>query len=366
MARVSQQTNLGSGLLGYNQATFLSDAESGAVGIGTPEVSGINRANVQRDIASYANNLVAYIRANSPTATTNTIIGGATILPLPPYQPPTAGPTRWGQTLLCNVTIGGTCYANGQTIAPASLANLNSLRTTLTLTVGYDVGTAFTQLAAPKTFNSSDIYGHRLSVEFDQSTVVPSLLLDGANQATASGAVPSPNQLTLRAAINHPTIPCASLPVSIQATGNTTNGSAIITNISATACPLETGMSVSGTGIPAGSTITVVNSATQITISSAATASDTGAVLTVVGPKVDSVRVTPTAGAVFVVGTGWGGAGRGMIEKHRKLLQQNAALNPNHPSAEPVLGEGLAMIGYTWLAEFTRVQERVSEVAPFI
>ncbi|MDA8248906.1 MAG: DUF6531 domain-containing protein [Rhodospirillales bacterium] len=52
-----------------------------------------------------------------------------------------------------------------------------------------------------------------------------------------------------------------------------------------------------------------------------------------------------------------------MIELHRKLLQQNAALNPGNPAAEAVLGEGLAMIGYTWLAEVTRVEQRVTELA---
>jgi RHS repeat-associated protein len=123
-------------------------------------------------------------------------------------------------------------------------------------------------------------------------------------------------------------------------------------------------MSISGTGVPPGSTITSVDlNASQITISNAATATNADVALTITPAPTDNVRVTPVAGAVFVIGTGWGGTGRGMIEKHRKLLQRNAAAqSPPNPNAESVLGEGLAMIGYTWLAEFTHVQQRVAEI----
>ena len=180
--RVAQIANLGSSALQYSQSSFLSAAESGASGIGTPEVSGINRANVRQSLTTYANNLIAYIKASNPTATTNTIIGGATIIPSLLLTPPPSGLTLWGQTELCNVLFGGVCSPNGQNISPSALANLNSLRTTLTLTLGYDTGRTFTQLATPQIFNSSDIYGYRLSVLFNTTTSVPSLLLDGGTQ----------------------------------------------------------------------------------------------------------------------------------------------------------------------------------------
>lgn len=358
--------NLGSTALQYSQSNFLSDAESGATGIGTPSVSGINRGNVRQDLQNYANNLINYIKANAPAATTSDIIGGATIALLAPYAPPASGPTTWGQTILCNIKIGGVCYANGQKTAPTPTANLNAFRTTLKLTLGSNNGSGtFTALtgASALTFNSSDIYGHRLAVQFASSTSYPSLLLDGVAQTSASQAVPGGQQLTVRVAIVHPHISCASLPIALSATGNTTTGSTTITNISSTSCPLATGMIVVGTGIPANSTITGVNtSSSQITISNAATSTQTGVALTITGPPVDSVRVTPAPGAVFVIGTGWGGSGRGMIEKHRKLLQQNTALNPGNPSAESVLGEGLAMLGYSWVAEATDVQQRAQEI----
>jgi len=357
--------NLGSTALQYTQSNFLSDAERGATGIGTASVSGINRTNVRRDLTTYSNNLISYIKANNPAATTNDIIGGSTIDLLPPYAPPPSGPTKWGQTVLCNIVISGTCYPNGQKVAPIAAANLNAFRTTLTLTLGSNNSSGvFTSLASPVTFNSSDIYGHRLSVEFDPSTNVPSLLLDGVTEVTASGTVPSGLQLTARVSINRPHMPCASVSITQSPTGNTTSGQKLITNISSPSCP-QPGMSISGAGIPSGSIITTVNlPSNQITISNAATATNTKVTLTITSAPTDNLRVTPAAGAVFVIGTAWGGTGRGMIEKHRKLLQQNAAAqNPPDPNAESVLGEGLAMIGYTWLAEFTRVQQRVTEIA---
>jgi len=281
--------SLGSTALGYSQSTFLSDA--GGSGIGTPVVSGINRTNVRNDLTAYANNLVAYLKANNPTATTNDVIGGSVIAPLPPYTPP-SGATKWGQTTLCNIVISSVCYPNKAQLTPSSSANLNSFRTTLALTLGYGSGGGFTALtgASTVTFNSSDIYGHRLAVQFDATTNYPTLLLDGAAQTSASQAVPTGNKLTVRVSIVHPDF----------TPGNVTNS--------------------------------------------------------------DVIQVTPGLGAIYVIGTAWGGADRGMIEKHRKLMQQNTALNPGNPGAEPVLGEGLAMLGYSWLAEATRTQQRVQEL----
>ena len=53
-------------------------------------------------------------------------------------------------------------------------------------------------------------------------------------------------------------------------TGNTTNGSPVVTNLSST-LQLAPGMTVTGNGIPAGTTIQSVDSATQITLSNNAT-----------------------------------------------------------------------------------------------
>lgn len=78
-------------------------------------------------------------------------------------------------------------------------------------------------------------------------------------------------------------------------TGNTTSGS---TTISAIVIPggytttvLAVGMSVTGTGIPAGAKIASIVNDTSITISANATATATGATLTIIGRKLGSAEI---------------------------------------------------------------------------
>lgn len=66
---------------------------------------------------------------------------------------------------------------------------------------------------------------------------------------------------------------------SIVTTGDTTDTSAVITDIPSTA-NLYAGIPVSGTGIPAGATIVTVDSGTQVTISAAATATGNDVAIT--------------------------------------------------------------------------------------
>lgn len=77
----------------------------------------------------------------------------------------------------------------------------------------------------------------------------------------------------------------------------------------------------------------------------------------------DQIRLTPAANLIYLIGTGWGPVSRGMIEKHRRLLQQNVAQDLGNPSAEPVWGESLAMLSYTWLAELAQQQAVVDQLA---
>ena len=271
--------------MGYSQSAFLSDAERGASGIGTPTISGINRANVRSDLAGYANSLISYIRANNPSGSPTDIIGGAIINPLPPYTPPTGGAsTLWGQSsaLTNQVSTPTSCT----TLTGSSPCNFG--RTTLTLQLGWNSGGTFTSLASPVTFNSSDIYGHRLVASLNAS-LTPSLLLDGVSQVTGS-TLPSGDQLTIRATITHPHV----------AGANVTNA--------------------------------------------------------------DNMKVAGTASTIYVIGTGWGFTSRSMVEKHRRLLQQNIMAGMS-TSSEPVLGESLAMIGYTWLAEVSRGETLIGQFA---
>jgi transglutaminase-like putative cysteine protease len=261
--------------LGYNQSAFIGNAESGAT-ITSTSIAGLNRTGVRNNLAAYSGNLVHFIRASNPAAGTADIIGGKTITPL-------ALGTQLRQTSLGNA-VAGTVVT--QPSIPAGL------RTRLTLTLGSnDSSNIFTPLASAITFNTSDIYNHRLVVSFNASAV-PSLLLDGVVKVTAAGAVPSGRQLTVRTSIAH---------------GYSTTFADITNN--------------------------------------------------------DAVRMSPFPNFIYLIGTGWGQVGRGTIEKHRKLLQDNIAANPGNPGAESVLGESLAMIGYTWLAELAQHQQIVDQLA---
>lgn len=67
------------------------------------------------------------------------------------------------------------------------------------------------------------------------------------------------------------------------------------------------------------------------------------------------------AGYSYFIVNGWAEAGRSMIEKHRRILKENRHAG-NSETSEPVLGETLAMIGFTWLAECGRADELADQI----
>jgi hypothetical protein len=69
----------------------------------------------------------------------------------------------------------------------------------------------------------------------------------------------------------------------IATDGVTTNGSTNVTSATAGFKAADVGLSISGTGIPAGATIATFNSATSIELSAPATSSNTGVSLTISG-----------------------------------------------------------------------------------
>ncbi len=96
--------------------------------------------------------------------------------------------------------------------------------------------------------------------------------VEAANMGTCTGGTPAAN---------------FSIAASTF-TGSTTNGSYVVTAVSSTA-GLAIGTLVSGTGIPAGTSIASIDSATQITLDTAATATNAGITIsryTVVGGMV--------------------------------------------------------------------------------
>ncbi len=76
----------------------------------------------------------------------------------------------------------------------------------------------------------------------------------------------------------------------------------------------------------------------------------------------DSQTLHITAGGSYFVVNGWSETRRGMVEKHRKILKENIHAGGGDTS-EPVLGESLAMIAYTWLAECSTADELADQLA---
>jgi RHS repeat-associated protein len=77
-------------------------------------------------------------------------------------------------------------------------------------------------------------------------------------------------------------------------------------------------------------------------------------------PEPYSKALSISAGGSYLLSTGIGQVGRGMIEKHRTLLAQARAAG-NSNTSELVLGETLAVIGYSWLAEKSAEQQTVDQ-----
>ncbi len=169
---------------GYVASSFLADARTGAT-VTDRSVAGLNRTNVRNDLSTYSTNLVNWIRVNKPAASPNDILGGKTVNPLPIglHQ-------RWAAIpYVCTSVQSGSCSA-----ATTSATIPSTLRTTLSVNVPGS--------GAAVVFNSSDIYGHRLTVFFNGSNQ-PVLALDGVTEATGSAVSPGTN-IALTVSITHP------------------------------------------------------------------------------------------------------------------------------------------------------------------
>jgi RHS repeat-associated protein len=148
------------GIMGYTQAQFVSD---GGATVTATSIEGVNRTKLRSDLTTYATNLASYIRTNMPLAGVSDVVGGGTIVPTP--------------------------FANGVTVRQTSNPNQDPTVTpTVTATIPSEYFATLSVTlpgAATQTFNSFDIYGHRLSIFFD-STFTPTLYLDGVAQVTGS------------------------------------------------------------------------------------------------------------------------------------------------------------------------------------
>ncbi|MBX9941107.1 MAG: hypothetical protein K2Y32_17730 [Candidatus Obscuribacterales bacterium] len=155
-------TNLASAM-GYNAATFLSDANSGAT-ITADYVQNMNRTNIRNNLDTLANNLVSWMKTNAHGATLDEILGGRTInqydaaTPLRqtahPFLKPGSTPTVW-------------------TSIPSSYKT--------TMRVLYDT--------IDTTFYSDDLAGKRMTLFFNASHQAE-LRLDGNLIGTSSVQTP--------------------------------------------------------------------------------------------------------------------------------------------------------------------------------
>ena len=267
----SSGINLASAM-GYSQASFLAAAEAGST-ITATSIQNVNGVVLRNQMTGFANSLIAYIRANMPTATLKDVIGGRYIQPIAqPFTPLTSLP-----------------YEKPGDVPQVWTGNIpNQYRTTLEILIG----------GIDQIYYSDQIYGHRLTIAYNGNSQ-PVLYLDGLAQATGSA-----------------------------------NATTISYNVDFPFCFLT-----SGTGSSAcaalGPNYTNVFSFTNI--------------------------VQATAGYTYAIVNGWDFTGRGMVEFHRNLIKANRAIGGD-PASEPVLGELLNMIGYSWLAQFSSandVQDRI-------
>lgn len=142
---------------GFNEATFLSNASSGA-SITADYVQNLNRSNIRSDLGTYTTNLIDWVKTNRPDAGLSDIIGGRSI------DQPTLG---LRQTSLGYETPGSTPTI--WTDIPNSYKGV--------FQVEYDTINV--------SFYSSDISDKRLSLFFNASHEAE-LSLDGTLIATSS------------------------------------------------------------------------------------------------------------------------------------------------------------------------------------
>ena len=136
---------------GYNAATFLKNATSGATV--TPDlVRGLNRTGIRADLQTASTNLAAWIRKNKPTATISDIIGGKSITPF--Y----AGALRQTQNPLLDTGWNTQEWAD--------------------IPVGFKPTVRVVYQGIDQTFTSDAIYGKRLTITYNASNQ-PLLKLEG-------------------------------------------------------------------------------------------------------------------------------------------------------------------------------------------
>jgi hypothetical protein len=145
---------------GYDAATHLSSAQSGAT-VTADYVQNLNRTNIRNNLNTYATKLATYLRANTPAATLDDVLGGKTVVPFYGALRQTALPyqnTAWGSEELAEL--------------PGYMKP--------TLRVQYQ--------GIDQTYTSDAIYGRRLTLTYNGANQ-PILKLDGVAVGAPGTAV---------------------------------------------------------------------------------------------------------------------------------------------------------------------------------
>lgn len=197
-SRKSPLANLDT-ILGYNAATFLADASTGATIDGSGNfVQNMNTTNIAADLSTFTANLQTYIRNNTVgsapagTAGVDDILGGASIVPL-------TLPFTW-QTALSYEAPGDT---------PTVWTGDIPVAYKTTLQVQYPLSPS--GWAIDQTFTSDQLAGGRLTLTFDGS-LHPVLTLNGTVVATGSQAQAAGSWNSVQLTVNHNAYPWPVYP----------------------------------------------------------------------------------------------------------------------------------------------------------
>ncbi|NJL70465.1 MAG: RHS repeat-associated core domain-containing protein [Candidatus Competibacteraceae bacterium] len=182
-------------ILGYNAATFMSNAQSGAT-VTTDYAQNLNRSGIRNNLTTFSTNLANWIKANDPDAQVDDLIGGQAInaptLPVLqstlPYQAPGDTPTVWTGDV------------------PASFKPTLQVQFPNWSTPGvWDIDWQTT---------SDQLANSRLSLFYDGS-LVPSLYLNGT--AVDTGLAQPPGTYTsILLTVTHPAYDGANYPLTYQ------------------------------------------------------------------------------------------------------------------------------------------------------
>ncbi|MBI5651078.1 MAG: transglutaminase family protein [Chloroflexi bacterium] len=161
--------------LGYNQATFLANAQVGAT-VTSDYVKSLNETNARANLATYSGNLVAYIRANLPSANLAQVIGGRAIITTELASYATALPYAISS-------------ANVQTFATIGDAYRHTLRVQH---AGFDF-----------TFKTYEIASKRMTIWYDGGSNAPVLRVDGTSIVTGTATI-SGTRYAMTVTVDHP------------------------------------------------------------------------------------------------------------------------------------------------------------------